>query len=109
MEITQSQMGDYCVIRLCGNIDAAHTPKLKKFFKQTQNVPSPKVILDMAEVEFVDSTGLGAFISFFRNLKENNGVFKLASLSDQVRTIFEITRLYRVFEIYDSLEAALDS
>ena len=56
-------------------------------------------IFDFAGCEFIDSTGLGALVSIYKVCAEHNGSIKLRSLKEEVRKLFELTRLDRVFEI----------
>jgi len=65
-----------------------------------------KLIFDLSRVRFVDSSGLGAFISCLRKLNAKGGDLKLCRLSKQVRTIFELVRLHRVFDICGTREEA---
>jgi anti-sigma B factor antagonist len=59
-----------------------------------------KLVLDLSRVRFVDSSGLGAFISCLRKLKAKGGELKLSGMSKQVRAVFELVRMHRVFDIY---------
>jgi anti-sigma B factor antagonist len=64
------------------------------------------VVLDLARVRFVDSSGLGAFLSCLRRVNERGGDLKLCGMSKAVRGVFELVRMHRVFEIHPSREAA---
>jgi anti-sigma B factor antagonist len=73
-----------------------------KLFEEGKN----NLVVDLQGVRFVDSSGLGALVSGFKNASSRNGNLKLAGLQLQVKSMFELTRLHRVFEIYtDSTEA----
>ncbi|MBL7213920.1 MAG: STAS domain-containing protein, partial [Desulfobacteraceae bacterium] len=58
---------------------------------------------------FTDSSGLGSLVSSLRSLNKLGGDIKIASLQDQVRAIFELTRLHRVFQVFDEREEAVKS
>ncbi len=60
------------------------------------------ILIDLKDVRFIDSSGLGALVSGFKNAITNQGSLKLASLQTQVKSMFELTRLHRVFDIYPS-------
>jgi anti-sigma B factor antagonist len=60
-------------------------------------------------VTFIDSTGLGVLISLMRNLREQNRQLRIVGLNAEVRSIFEITRLFRVFDLADSVEKAIQN
>ena len=90
-------------------LDAHNSGDLKtqmlKFFEQGKN----NLVVDMQAVRFVDSSGLGALVSGFKNASSRNGSLKLTGLQLQVKSMFELTRLHRVFEIYNDAEEALGS
>ena len=67
------------------------------------------LVIDLQAVRFVDSSGLGALVSGFKNASSRNGNLKLAGLQLQVKSMFELTRLHRVFEIYTDSGEALAS
>lgn len=67
------------------------------------------LIIDLSAVRFVDSSGLGALVSGFKNASARDGSLKLCGLQPQVRSMFELTRLHRVFEIYTTPEEARGS
>ncbi|NLH99446.1 MAG: STAS domain-containing protein [Chthonomonadales bacterium] len=60
---------------------------------------SGKVVFDLGELEFVDSSGLGSFLTCLRQLNATGGDLKLCRMRKQVRTLFELVRMHRVFEI----------
>ena len=70
---------------------------------------NPRVLIDMSNITFLDSSGLGALVAIWRRLSSREGEIKLCSIPPSVRTVFEITRMHRVFEIYETEEEALAS
>ncbi|HEU0265271.1 MAG TPA: STAS domain-containing protein, partial [Geobacterales bacterium] len=67
------------------------------------------ILVDLNDVRFIDSSGLGALVSGFKNAISHQGTLKLAGLQSQVKSMFELTRLHRVFEIFDSAAEGLDT
>lgn len=67
------------------------------------------VILDLSELTFVDSSGLGAILSFTRRLALKQGELKLCSLQKPVRALVELVRLHRVLDIFNTREEAVRS
>ena len=65
------------------------------------------LVLDLSRLRFGDSSGLGAFISCLRRLNAKGGDLKLCGMSKQVRGVFELVRMHRVFDILPDREAAL--
>lgn len=68
-----------------------------------------KIVIDLSEAEFTDSSFLGAMVSGLKKIMSKKGDIKIASLQPAVRTMFELTRLYKVFEIFDSVEGAVNN
>jgi anti-anti-sigma factor len=68
-----------------------------------------KVIVDISAVEFVDSTFLGVIVGSLKKVAKLNGDLKLVGFKPPVRSMFELTRLFRVFETYGDLQEAIKS
>lgn len=66
-----------------------------------------KVVFDMSSLSFVDSSGLGALISCLRAVSGRRGDFKLCGLTKPVRALFELMRMHRVFNIYNTQDDAV--
>jgi anti-sigma B factor antagonist len=83
----------------------------KRFRKEviSRLEPEANVVLDLDEVDFIDSSGLGAILSCYRHLQTGKGDLKLCRMNDAVRSLFELVRMHRIFEIFESPEAAIDS
>ena len=65
------------------------------------------VVVDLGGVKFMDSSGLGSLMGLLKCVSERGGDMKIARLQKKVRMVFEITRAYEVFDIFDSVEEAL--
>lgn len=92
---------DVLVIELrADNLDASN---VREFRDAVQSLMQDRtrVVLDMAGVKFVDSSGLGALISCLRQLNARKGDFRLCEMSRTVRALFELMRMHRVFNIHD--------
>lgn len=90
-------------------LDAHNSGELKaqmlNLFEEGKN----NIVVDLHEVRFVDSSGLGALVSGFKNASARSGNLKLSGLQPQVKSMFELTRLHRVFEIFPSAQEAAAS
>jgi anti-sigma B factor antagonist len=89
-------------------LDAHNSAELKDRILKVLEDGSHHLIIDLAQVRFIDSSGLGALLSGYKNASLRSGSFVLAGLQPRVQSMFELTRLHRVFEIYASLQEALD-
>jgi anti-sigma B factor antagonist len=88
-------------------LDAHNSGELKEQMLQLGENGKIHLVVDLEEVQFIDSSGLGALLSGHKNTILQNGSFKLCNLQSQVQSMFELTRLQRVFDIYPSVQEAL--
>ncbi len=68
-----------------------------------------KVVIDLSQVEWMNSTGLGILISTFTTLRNNDGELKLANVTDKIQSLLTITKLVTVFDTYDSVAEAVQA
>jgi anti-sigma B factor antagonist len=68
-----------------------------------------KILLDLADVEYIDSAGLGALVSSFTSVQNDGGALKLLNLTKKVQNLLQMTKLYTVFDIFDEETAAIKS
>lgn len=68
-----------------------------------------KLVFDLSHLQFIDSSGLGSFLSIQRALTSQGGTLKLAHLSKPVRTLLEIVAMHRIFNIFPDVEEAVQS
>ncbi|MGH8548345.1 MAG: STAS domain-containing protein [Methylococcales bacterium] len=88
-------------------LDAHNSPEFKERVLKLLENGNINIIIEMSEVRFVDSSGLGVLLSGFKNAASMKGGLILTGLQSQVKSMFELTRLHRVFKIYPTLEEAL--
>ena len=79
--------------------------QLKNYFVK----PKTKLILDLENIDFVDSTGFGVFLSIMKTANNNYGFFKICNINSEVMELFKLLQLHNVFEIYSSLEDCVES
>lgn len=83
-------------------LDAHNANDLKAELLALFEQGKKNILIDLQDVRFIDSSGLGALVSGFKNAITNQGSLKLSSLQPQVKSMFELTRLHRVFDIYST-------
>ncbi len=72
-------------------------------------VQSPRIVLNMQEVNYIDSGGLGTLVSLYTSARNAGGAIKLARLSQRVSDLLQITKLLTIFEVFDDEEKAAKS
>lgn len=106
-QLSSSRVGDAVVLSIVGEIDMATAPEVSRAIDGGQNGVT-RVVVDLAEVTFLDSSALNALVHAQRDLAANDIAFRIVSPSDQaVRNIFDITHLTGPLSVVDSLDDAL--
>lgn len=109
MEINDRQEADVVILTLKGRLDLASGAMLKKAAKEHFANNEASVHLNMAGIEFVNSSGLGALVSIMKEVRLLKGRLTLSNLGIFVRELLDITQLSQIFEIYPTEEEALSS
>jgi anti-sigma B factor antagonist len=100
---------DVTVVELPGAaLDSSISPDFKAAASLLMK-PGAKVVFDLTRTRFVDSMGLGVIVSCLRQVHAVKGELKLCGLNNAVRTLFELVRMHRVFEIFNTREEAVRS
>lgn len=90
-------------------LDANNSEELKVEMNRLFEGGTKELVIDLTQVLFIDSSGLGALVSGYKNASILHGSLKLSSLQSQVKSMFELTRLHRVFDIFTTVDDALES
>ena len=108
MNFSGGRQNDHIIVTLhSGRSVAAIAEELKQFIRSLiDQETAPKLIIDFAAVDFVDSSMLGALLSIYKHLNTIKGQMVLCGMKSEVRHTFEITQLYKVFKIADNTETA---
>ena len=108
MNITTEKQAGLTLLRFQEErLDAHNSTELKEYLLHQLENDGKNLIVDLTEVRFIDSSGLGALLSGYKNANLRQGKLVLAGLQPRVQSMFELTRLHRVFRIYPSLQDAL--
>ena len=99
--------GPVVVVRPRGRLTAADAPELKSVLADLVAAGRTKVVVDLEETTFLDSSGLGALVTIAKRVREAGGQIRLAGLNDDLRSLFELTKLDTLFAIYPGVEEAL--
>lgn len=107
MEIPVEKVGDIAVAVLPGDhLDAGLTEEFRRDIAPILDA-NQKVLFDMSGLRFVDSAGVGALLSCLRRLSGAGGDLKLFGLSKPVRAIFDMARMHRIFDLFETKEEAV--
>ena len=107
MELAVEKVGDVAVVEIpVDELDASNTGELKHDIAPVLEA-NAKLVIDLSRLRFVDSSGLGAILSCLRQLTSKGGDLKLSGMQKQVRVVFELVRMHRIFDIYGTREEAV--
>lgn len=104
------EVGDVIVLHLTGPLTLGQaTGKFRELINDTLESGKKKILLNMSEVYYLDSSGLGELVAAFNTVTRNGGALKLMKLTRRVHDVVQLTRVYRVFEIFQDEDAAVRS
>jgi len=107
MELKTIVHGNILIVRCKGNMDALTVAEFKKTVGKMIESGRKYVVLDLAGVEFLDSSGLGSMVSLLKLLRTKGGDIKLCGPNGMVRSVLELTRFHLLFDILDTVELAV--
>ena len=109
MNVTTQDRGSLTVVEIEGRFDAFGVQSVTDVFTEAASGDKPKVVVDLGRVEFIDSMALATLVKGLKRTRENGGNFALCNLQQAVRIIFELTRLDAAFDIYPTLDEAVEA
>lgn len=108
LQIDSKFEGPWAILGLRGEVDIYTSPKLKEAIVELLDSGKARLIIDMSEVDFIDSSGLGVLIGGLKRVREQDGEMTLVvSTSESIKRLLGITGMDRVFTVHQSLEDSL--
>ena len=108
MTFQVAKSGDVLVIDVEGQLIVGNRQELKQKVLEELEGGERKFVVDFTETGYIDSSGLGVLVSLSKKIREQGGELRLSSLNEDLRTLFELTKLDTLFKIADSLDEALE-
>ena len=110
MKIKTTEKYGAIIIELKGNVMGGDDTKdFNNLLHKLIDEEKTRVIIDLGDVKFMNSSGLGMMIGGLTTMKKANGQYKLANVTDKIESLLIITKLITIFEHYDSVDAAVES
>ncbi|MGI5167070.1 STAS domain-containing protein [Spirillospora sp. CA-253888] len=97
---------DLTVVKINGEIDVFTSPRLREMLLDIIDNGGLHLVVDLGEVTFLDSTGLGVLVGVYHRLRARDGSMSFMGVNDRVRRVFHVTQLTKIFVLHDSLEEA---
>lgn len=107
MQVTTKKRDEGAVITVIGDIDLYTSPDLRKAITKLAKKKTSPLVVDLKQVDYMDSSGVATLVEGLQLTARYDGSFRVASLNEGVREVFELARLDKVFDIYDDLDQAL--
>jgi len=107
MELSTRTVHQVAIGEMKGRFDALEAPKLSTWLDTVSAQSPAQVIVNMADVTFVDSTALSTLVKGMKRCRQQNGDLLICGLQKQVKVIFELTRLDKAFSIHPDEATAL--
>jgi anti-sigma B factor antagonist len=108
MSFQVSKVNDVTVIEVEGQLIVGNRNELKNKVLEKIELGEQTFVIDFANTAYIDSSGLGVLVSLSKNIREHGGELRLSSLSEDLRTLFELTKLDTLFQIAEDKERALE-
>lgn len=110
VKLTTRQVGDVTVIDAAGRITLGEgASAFRDMIRDLASKGDKKLLLNLSEVSYIDSSGIGELVSGFTTVTNHGGSLKLVGLSKRVKDLLQITKLYTVFETFDDEAQAVRS
>ena len=109
VDVTTINGGETLLLTLRGSLDLLSSEKVRKALIAATDEGKHEIVVDLRQVDFLDSTGLGALIGAHRRATEAGGKVCLTISNGPIARLLNITGLIRVFPVYDSVEAAISA
>ena len=104
MDVKTVQKDGVMIFQVNGEINLSTSPELRRLF---EGQPSKRVVVDLEKVSYIDISGLATLVEMLKRVLSQGGAFVLAGMSEKVKSLFEITKLDRLFSIFPSQQEAV--
>ncbi len=109
MQISTYEKEDIFIIKIIGEVDLYNAPKIKETINSALNKSFTKFVINMGEVTYIDSTGIGSLIYARTSISNIRGALRLINIKDSVKKIFELTKLNNFFTIMATEDEAIEN
>lgn len=108
MQISARRIDKTTVFDVTGDIDLANSPEVRKaLLKELKELKTPRVVMNLSKVRYIDSSGVASLVEGLKASRDSGSRFILYGLSPSAREVLQLSRLLKIFEVYEDEESAL--
>ena len=109
MLISSARKRDILIVKLEGELDHHHAEEIRDSLdKQLEDLSIRNLILDLSNLYFMDSSGIGVFIGRYKTISKRGGQVCITNIDAQLDRILEVSGLYRILKVYDTVKEAIE-
>ena len=110
MQISARHTDNTTIFDVTGDIDLANSPEVRKaLLREVREKRTPRVVMNLSKVRYIDSSGVASLVEGLKASRDVNSRFILFGLSASAREVLQLSRLLKIFEVYDDEDQALSS
>jgi anti-sigma B factor antagonist len=108
VQISMRRIDKTTILDICGDIDLSSSPEVRKaLLRELRDSRIPRVVVNLKEVRYIDSSGVALLVEGLKASRDAGSRFILLGLSTNAREVLQLSRLIKIFEIFDTEEQAL--
>ena len=108
MQIAARHLDKMTIFDVSGDIDLATSPELRKaLLRELREVRAPRVVLNLKQVRYIDSSGVASLVEGLKASRDVGSRFVLFGLNKTIREVLQLSKLVRIFEIYENEEQSV--
>ena len=108
MQISARRIDKITIFDVTGDIDLANSPEVRKaLLKELKVLKTPRVVMNLSKVRYIDSSGVASLVEGLKASRDSGSRFILYGLSTSAREVLQLSRLLKIFEVYEDEESAL--
>jgi anti-sigma B factor antagonist len=108
VQISSRQIDTVTIFDVTGDIDLANSPAVRKaLLREVKEKRTPRVVMNLSKVRYIDSSGVASLVEGLKASRDVGSRFILFGLSTSAREVLQLSRLLKIFEVYDNEEQAL--
>ncbi len=108
-EVKREDNGDVAILNLSGFLDAHTAPEFENALSKLIEENRYKIVVSLEDLQYISSAGLGVFMGFIEEIRENNGDIKICKTSPRVYKVFDLLGFPSLYEFYEETEKAVEN